>query len=483
MKRYLIALLVILFGGRSAAVAALPTIRLEPISQQQIVAPVGITHAGDGSNRLFVTDQRGTIHVVENGNVLPTPLLDIESRLVPERPGFDERGLLGMAFHPHFGQVGETGADKFYVYYSAPQPGGDPNDPVQPVNHQSIIAEYSVTGIGSNVANPDSERILLTFDQPQFNHDAGFLGFGPDNLLYVTTGDGGGADDNDAGHTGGDAGKPSAGLGNAQDLTQLLGKVLRIDVDGNNGPGGQYGIPGDNPFVGEGGGVHEEIFAYGLRNPWRASFDNGPGGSGRLFVADVGQGDVEEVNLIESGGNYGWRIREGTFDFDPSVSPTPIVPLIDPIAEYAHPGSANGLLEVGLAVTGGVVYRGSDFPELQGAYLFADWSNGFSQPNGTLLGLEETTPGIFNLSPLEVVGGNPIGQFIQAFGLDESGEAYVATKGTLAPSVLDSVTGLPTGAIYRITVVPEPATSFLCLFSLLVMANLHARYSPWARVI
>jgi glucose/arabinose dehydrogenase len=466
MKCYLIALPVLLFGGQSAAVAALPAIRLEPISQQQIVAPVGITNAGDGSNRLFVTDQRGTIRVIENGSMLQTPLLDIESRLVPERPNFDERGLLGLAFHPQFGQTGEVGADKFYVYYSAPRPGGDPDDPIQPVNHQSVIAEYSVTSLGSNVADPSSERILLTFDQPQFNHDAGYLGFGPDNLLYVTTGDGGGADDNDAGHTGGNAGKPAGGLGNAQDLTQLLGKVLRIDVDGTNGPGGQYGIPGDNPFVGEGGGVHEEIYAYGLRNPWRASFDNGPGGSGRLFVADVGQGDVEEVNLIEPGGNYGWRIQEGTFDFDPSVSPTPSVPLIDPIAEYAHPGSANGLLEVGLAVTGGVVYRGSDFPELQGAYLFADWSNGFAQPNGTLLGLEETEPGVFNLSPLEVEGGNPIGQFIQAFGLDESGEAYVATKVTLAPSALDPDTGLPTGAIYRITVVPEPSAWLLLLMGL-----------------
>jgi glucose/arabinose dehydrogenase len=478
MKRYVIVLLVILFSGRSAAVAALPTIRLEPISQQQIVAPVGITNAGDGSNRLFVTDQRGTIHVVENGSVLPTPLLDIELRLVPERPGFDERGLLGLAFHPQFGQVGETGADKFYVYYSAPRPGGDPDDPVHPINHQSIIAEYSVTGLGSNVADPNSERILLAFDQPQFNHDAGFLGFGPDNLLYVTTGDGGGADDNEPGHTGGGTGKPSGGLGNAQDLTQLLGKVLRIDVDGNNGPGGLYGIPGDNPFVGEGGGVHEEIFAYGLRNPWRASFDDGPGGTGRLFVADVGQGDVEEVNLIEKGGNYGWRIREGTFDFDTSVAPTPNVPLIDPIAEYAHPGSANGLLEVGLAVTGGVVYRGSDFPELQGAYLFADWSNGFSQPNGTLLGLEETESGIFDLSVLDVEGGNPIGQFIQAFGLDESGEVYVATKRTLAPSALDPVTGLPTGAIYRITVVPEPAAWLLLLVSLVAIAKCRIRQRP-----
>jgi len=471
MKTSVIVALTLALHPWPSSQAALPTIRLQPLSQHEIVAPVGIANAGDGSNRLFVIDQRGKIHVMENGQVLPTPLLDLESRLVPERPGFDERGLLGLAFHPQFGQAGAAGANKFYVYYSAPRPGGDPDDPVQPVNHQSIIAEYSVTGLGANVADPNSERILLSFEEPQFNHNAGFLGFGPDNLLYVTTGDGGGGGDNEPGHTGGGANNPSGGLGNAQDLTRLLGKTLRIDVDGNNGPGGQYGIPIDNPLVGAGGGVHEEIYAYGLRNPWRASFDNGPGGTGRLFVADVGQGDVEEVNLVEKGGNYGWRIQEGSFEFDPNVTPTPDVPLIGPIAQYAHPGSANGLPEVGLAVTGGVVYRGSDFPQLQCAYLFADWSNGFSQPNGTLLGLEEIGIGQFDLSVLNVEGGNPIGQFIQAFGLDESGEAYVATKGTLAPSALDPATGLPTGAIYRIVVVPEPAAWLLLLLSLPAVAK------------
>ena len=450
------------------AFAAFPTIRLEPISQGEIIAPVAITNAGDASNRLFVTDQRGTIHVIQGGGLLPTPFLDIEPRLVPERPGFDERGLLGLAFHPNFGQSGAVGADKFYVYYSAPQPNSDPDDPVNPVNHQSVVAEYSVTGPGSNVADPNSERVLLRFTQPQFNHNAGYLAFGGDGMLHITTGDGGGGGDNEPGHTGGGPGNPSGGLGNAQDRTKLLGKVLRIDPMGNNGAGGQYGIPADNPFVGAGSGVREEIFAYGLRNPWRASFDNGPGGTGRFFVADVGQGAVEEINIIESGGNYGWRIQEGTFDFDPTVAPIPATPLVDPIAEYGHPGAGNGLEEVGLAVTGGVVYRGTDFPELQGRYLFGDWSNGFSTPNGTLLGLEEVAPGDFEMSVLTVVGGNPLGEFVQAFGLNENGEAYVAARSTLAVSDLDPTTGLPTGVIYRITVVPEPTG--LSLLVLLVLA-------------
>ena len=341
--------------------AEFPQIRLEPIVQDEIVSPVAITHAGDGSNRLFVADQRGTIHVLSGGNLLATPLLDISSRLVPERPNFDERGLLGLAFHPNFGADGMDGSDKFYVYYSAPQPNGDPNDPVNPVDHQSVIAEYSMMAGNTNLADPNSERILMTFDQPQFNHDAGFVGFGSDRMLYITTGDGGGGGDDEPGHTGGGPGDPTGGLGNSQDLTNLLGKVLRIDVSGNNGPGGQYGIPADNPFVNN-VTARDEIFAYGLRNPWRASFDDGPGGTGRLFAADVGQGDVEEINIIQSGANYGWRIKEGTFDFDPTVTPEPATALVDPIAQYAHPNSDNGLLEVGLSVTGGVVYRGDRFP-------------------------------------------------------------------------------------------------------------------------
>lgn len=438
--------------------AAFPPIRLDPISQGQIVSPVLIGNAGDGSDRLFVADQRGQIRVIDQGNLLPTPLLDLETLLVPERPNFDERGLLGLAFHPNFGQSGLAGADKFYVYYSAPT--ADAGTPENPIDHQSVVAEFSVSAADPNVADLASARTLLTFDQPQFNHNAGFLAFGPDDMLYVATGDGGGGGDNEPGHTGGGPGaQPDAvtgNLGNSQDRSNLLGKILRIDVDGNNGPGGEYGIPADNPFVGE-GGVREEIYAYGLRNPFRGTFDGD-----RLIVADVGQNQIEEINLIEAGGNYGWRILEGTFDFDNTVTPDPVVPLIDPIAEYTHPGlePATGLEEFGISVTGGVVYRGDAFPELQGKYLFGDFSTQFAPANGMLLGMEETSPGVFSLQALDVVGGNPIGEYVLAFGLDESGEAYVATKTALAASGLSS-TGEPTGAIYRIVVVPEPTTALI----------------------
>ena len=181
-----------LFGMVTYSSAQFPQIRLEPISQDEIVAPVGITHAADGSNRLFVTDQRGTVHVLQDGSLLPTPFLDIESRLVPERPGFDERGLLGLAFHPDFENPAAAGSGKFYVYYSAPDPAA-PGTTTDPIDHHSVVAEYQVSATDPNVADPTSERILMTFQEPQFNHNAGYLGFGPDSYLYITTGDGGSA--------------------------------------------------------------------------------------------------------------------------------------------------------------------------------------------------------------------------------------------------------------------------------------------------
>ncbi len=452
--------------------ADIPLVQLQVISDGEIVSPVGMANAGDGSGRLFVIDQRGKIHIISGGAVLPTPFLDLSAKLVAERPGFDERGLLGLEFHPDYETVGADGRGKFYVFYTAPDAGA-PGTATDPIDSHSVVAEYQVSGGDPNVANPASERILMTFIKPQFNHNGGQLAFGQDKMLYISTGDGGQADDNAAGHTGGSAAKPAGVLGNAQDRTNLLGKVLRIDPLGNSGPGGQYGIPNDNPLVGVGGGVREEIWAYGLRNPWRFSFDDGPGGTNRLFLADVGQGLIEEVNIIEKGGNYGWRIKEGTLDFDATTVPVPVVPLIDPIAEYSRSGAANSLEKIGVATVGGYVYRGSEFPSIIGDYIFADWSAGFSPGNGTLLGLEETSPGVFELSILNVLGGNPIGQYIQAMGEGEDGSIYVLAKDTLAASGLSS--GLPTGTIYKLVVVPEPATAALLALGGLALAARRVR--------
>ncbi|MEZ5304593.1 MAG: PQQ-dependent sugar dehydrogenase [Verrucomicrobiales bacterium] len=440
------------------ASAAFPKVRLEPVSEGEIVAPVAIAHAGDGTGRLFVLDQRGTVRIIGGGGtLLPDPFLDISAKLVPERNGFDERGLLGIAFHPHYGTVEAPGSGKFYVYYSAPSPNETPDGDPNPVNHMAVVAEYSVSAADPNLADPLSERILLTVDEPQFNHNAGQLNFGPDGMLYIALGDGGSSDDNNAGHTGGDGSQPDGALGNAQDRSKLLGKILRVDPLGSDGPGGGYGIPADNPFVGE-EGVRPEIYAFGLRNPWRFSFDRG---TGRLFCADVGQRDYEEINLITSGGNYGWRNKEGAFDFDPTAPGAG--PFIDPIAQYAHPNTtAGGLPRIGISVTGGYVYRGAEIPDLAGKYIFADWSTSFGSPNGTLLGLEESAGGgSWALSLLEVEGGNPVGRFINALGEGEDGELYVATKRTLAPSALDPDTSQPTGAIFKII----PATVELPLES------------------
>lgn len=447
MKSVILAVFVL---SAVASRAAFPTLQLKPVAIGQFFSPTTVTHAGDGSGRLFITDQRGKIHILQNGEVLPVPFLDLSAKLVTEQAGFDERGLLGLAFHPDYEVNAAPGQGRFYVFYSAPSPDS-PGPPTDPVNCRSIVAEYRVSATNPNLADATSERILLSFNKPQFNHNGGQLAFSPaDGRLYISTGDGGGSNDNDPGHTGGSAAKPAGGLGNSQDLTKLLGKMLRIDPLGNNGPGGQYGIPADNPFVlADVAGVDErkEIYAYGLRNPWRFCFDSG--GTNRMFLPDVGQGKYEEVNLGVAGGNYGWRRFEGSFDFDATAPATG--PFVTPIAQYAHPGQAGatGLTEYGLSVTGGQVYRGSGIPALQGKYIFGDWSANFGTPSGTLLGLEETTPGNFTLSKLSIAGGNPIGRFIPAFGIDEQGEVYVATKTTLAPSAA-LPDGTPSGQLFKL---------------------------------
>lgn len=457
----------------TAAVAAFPQLKLEVVCDGQLDSPVAMVHAGDATGRMFIAEQRGAIRIFRDGMLLPGKFLNLESRLIPERAGYDERGLLGLAFHPGFAQAASPGFGKFYVFYIAPSPNA-PGMTTAPVDSRTVLSEFRVSASDPNLADPASERILLTFDKPQFNHAGGGLDFGPDGFLYFTVGDGGSSNDNNFGHTGGGgAPRPTNAKGNAQDLTKIFGKMHRIDPLGTNGPGGQYGIPATNPFATSPNGERPEIYAYGLRNCWRFSFDKRPGGTGRLIAADVGQNAVEEIDLVTLGGNYGWRNREGSFVPAFSIdAPLFAAPTTDPIAQYAHPGVVIGspaLPQLGLSVTGGYIYRGSAIPALAGKYIFGDWSqNPILTPppatptaKGVMLGLEETPPGLWTLSQLDILGGNPIHRSIQGFGEDAAGELYVLTKRTQPVSAPDPATGLPSGAILKI--VPVPATTALSL--------------------
>lgn len=404
-----------------------PVVGLDLVAEG-LVAPVWLTEAPGGTGRLFVVDQSGQVRVIEaDGTLGAEPFLDLTDRMVELMPGFDERGLLGLAFHPAY-----TDNGRFFVYYSAPL---RPEAPAG-FNHTSHVSEFVVSSDPAR-ADAGSERILLQVDQPQFNHNAGGLAFGPDGFLYISLGDGGGAHDVGPGHT------PS--LGNGQDATNLLGSILRLDVDG----GDPYGIPGDNPFVGEPG--RDEIFAHGFRNPYRFSFDQA--GSRELLAADVGQHLWEEVNIVERGGNYGWNRKEGTHCFDPEnpfESPPECpgtaadgAPLLDPVIEYGNISTLpDGL---GIAVIGGFVYRGRDLPQLAGRYVFGDWSTSFGSPEGRLFSARPRRGGLWNMQELKV-WMNPdgrLGHYLIGFGQDEAGEVYVLTTDETGPSG-------ETGRVYRL---------------------------------
>lgn len=335
-------------------------------------SPVDLKEAPDGSGRLFIVEQTGTIRVVmPDGTMRPEAYLDVRKKIVDLYVRFDERGLLGLAFHPDYKKNG-----KFYVYYSAPI------DPATAGlrheifgNHTSKLAEYKVSD-NPNVADAASERILMEIEEPQFNHNGGSLGFGPDGYLYLSLGDGGFADDWGWGH--------NKKTGNAQDLSAILGKVLRIDVNKKD-KGLEYAIPKDNPFVGK-KDARGEIWAYGFRNPWRFTFDTG--GTHQLFVADVQQNSYEEVNIVTKGGNYGWRVMEGLHCFD-YLNPNDHLSSCDnkgmtpPIFEYNHCNKFGGKNCFGVNVQGGAVYRGSHKP-WQGKYFFGDWSMTFGGRSGRI---------------------------------------------------------------------------------------------------
>jgi len=393
---------------------------LEPVIGG-LVSPLGLLEPNDGSKRLFVYDQIGKIWILKDGIPLSTPFLDVSASLVGLNINYDERGLLGFAFHPNF-----ASNRKFYTYTSQPVQGvadftvamtGSPN-------HQAVISEWMAQAGQPDLADPASQRVLLRIDQPQFNHNGGALRFGLDGYLYMTMGDGGAGDDQGDGHVAG---------GNGQSIQNVYGKILRIDVNGSNSTNGRYGIPSDNPLVGVPG--VDEIYAYGLRNPFSMSFDSL---THRLYVADAGQNNIEEVDLIVKGGNYGWPLKEGSFFFDPNgsgpgfVTTVPVTPLpaglVDPIAEYDH--------DDGSVIVGGFVYRGSSLPSLTGFYVAGDFGTSFSNPSGRLFYVNISS-GLIQEFQIDSTDSS-LGLWLKGFGQDLGGEIYVCGSERLGP---DGATG------------------------------------------
>ena len=422
----------------------------EPVSAQWkpvaegFVSPTSLVAPEDGTNRLFVTDQVGKIYVIDGkGNRLEEPLLDLSDELAI-RTGFDERGLLSMALHPNFSKNG-----RFYVYYSVPPRPGAPEDMwgTEP-NHTSRISEFRISEENRNKANPDSERILLEVDQPHFNHNGGRLAFGPkDGYLYIGLGDGGSANDAGPGHAPG---------GNAQDTSSLLGSILRIDVD--PGANRQYTVPEDNPFVGRPG--RDEIYAYGIRNPWSLTFDQ-TGDRTHLYIGDIGQNLYESVLIVGKGGNYGWNYRESFHCFDPDNPNDPPAdcprfgphgePLLDPVIEYKNRKSfPDDPTAYGTSITGGYVYRGDEVPELQGDYIFGDWSRTKQQskPEGIVLRGHRPEKDILSRWETEPLGTSKhpdgiLDEHILAFGTDQDDELYILTQKQNRPAKED-------GRIYKL---------------------------------
>jgi glucose/arabinose dehydrogenase len=347
-----------------ASVAALPA---PNTAQWKLVtsglnSPVGIASALDGSGRLFVLEQAGVIRIIQDGALLTNPFLDISGQV----SCCGERGLLGLAFHPRYMENGQ-----FFVNYTD-------------LDGNTVIARFEVSSNDPNQADASSEKRLIYIQQPYPNHNGGAVVFGPDGYLYLGLGDGG---------SGGDP------QGNGQSTSTVLGKILRIDVDG----GSPYAIPADNPFV-NGGGLLE-IWAYGLRNPWRISFDRA---IGDLYIGDVGQNAWEEIDFLPAGSpggaNFGWNYREGTHPYQ--GSPPANLALVEPIAEYSH--------DQGCSVTGGAVYRGSALPAWQGVYLYGDYCS------GKVWGLVRNPLGAWLNGLLFETGST-----ISSFGTDEAGELYL----------------------------------------------------------
>ena len=406
------------------------TVGLETVADG-FVNPVGAVTAPGRQHSLFVVEQRGKIWAVDTDDDASAPRLFADLGPLGLDLGcffinYDERGLFGVAFSPDYKKSG-----LLYTFQSQPKPGAPRPATNQcnlaPYDHDNVVTEWRVDNPRSDSAmvNPASGREVLRMQHPQFNHNGGELRFGPDGLLYIAVGDGGAADDQGPGHVPG---------GNAQDPGQLLGKILRIDPRRGQG-GAPYTVPASNPLVGQ-AGARGEIFALGFRNPYKMSFDKS---TGELYVADVGQNDVEEIDVVTPGGNYGWPVKEGSFAFDPSTAALPgfvtgdVVAgnYLDPLAEYDHcqgPVSPTLVgpcpLREGVAVVGGFVYRGHEIDELRGHYVFAEYSTNFFASAGRLLYLDDD----HMVTEFRIDGQSALGLGALGMGQDRHGELYVLGK-------------------------------------------------------
>ena len=351
-----------------------------------LTKPVFITNAGDGSNRLFIVQQSGQIRIFKNGSLLSTPFLNI-SGLVSNFTGVNgEQGLLSLAFDPNYSNNGD-----FYIAYTT-----STNDPTFP--YTTTLARYHVSSVNSDLADTGSGVVLLSIPKKYTNHNGGMIAFGPDGYLYLSVGDGGSGGDPDS---------------NAQNLQTMLGKLLRLDVHSTPPIGQTYVIPPTNPFYASNeANVKKEIWAYGLRNPWRFSFDSW---TGDMYIGDVGQNREEEIDFQPTssagGQNYGWSILEGNLCYNPSSNCIAPSNYVSPVATYDHGNNDS----YGCSITGGYVYRGSQFPSLQGVYFYGDYCS------GKLLGLIRNPNNTWTSSLIASTS-----YWISSFGEDEQNELYLA---------------------------------------------------------
>lgn len=395
-----------------------------------LVSPIQAV-ATHNSERLYIVDQIGKIWVIDgSGNLRPTPLLDLTSKIISLNPNYDERGLLGLAIHKDFRTNG-----RLFVYYQMPPLPGGPV-PGATWNNRSRVSEFNLLP-GASKCDPNSEKVILEWDDPQSNHNGGALAFGADNYLYIAIGDGGGSNDVGPGHV--DDWYTVNSGGNAQNIeANFLGKILCIDID----KGSPYVAPPTNPFVDKPG--LDEIFALGLRNPYRMTFDMG--GEHQLIFSDAGQELSEEINAGRKGGNYGWNVREGrhcfsTADNTKELASCPVVdkrgkPLLDPVIElnnYKNPKGGNAT-----TIIGGYVYRGTGIPAWEGKYLFGSFSQSPTTTNGELFiadmseNLEVTNWDYKEVSLKN--SPNDIGYFLKGFGQDDDGEVYLCVSGISGPN-------------------------------------------------